>query len=170
MTIKLYHGSFTEVKEPLVNIGRKNLDFGQGFYLTNIKEQAEIWAKIVATRKGKNIKPIVNVYDFSYLDARNIGFRFKEFEHYDIEWLNFVVDCRKGKDVFSKYDIVIGGVANDKVIDTVEDYEKEIITAEQALGQLKYKDVNHQVCILNQEIIEYHLNFVESYTLEEENL
>lgn len=167
MTIKLYHGSYTEVKEPLVNIGRKNLDFGHGFYLTNIKEQAEVWAKIVATRKGKNIKPVVNVYDFAYLDARNIGFRFKEFEYYDIEWLNFVVDCRKGKDVFAKYDIVIGGVANDKVIDTVEDYEKGIITAEQALGQLKYKDVNHQVCILNQEIIEYHLNYVESYTLEE---
>ncbi|MBQ8222879.1 MAG: DUF3990 domain-containing protein [Bacteroidales bacterium] len=167
MTIKLYHGSYAEVKEPLVNIGRKNLDFGQGFYLTNIKEQAEIWAKIVATRKGKNVKPVINVYDFFYIDARNIGFRFKEFEYYDIEWLNFVVDCRKGKDVFSKYDIVIGGVANDKVIDTVEDYEKGIITAEQALGQLKHKDVNHQVCILNQEIIEYHLNFVESYTLEE---
>ena len=164
MTIKLYHGSFTEVREPLVNIGRKNLDFGQGFYLTNIKEQAEVWAKIVATRKGKDIKPIINVYDFSYLDARNIGFRFKEFEHYDIEWLNFVVDCRKGKDVFSKYDIVIGGALNDEIIDTVEDYENGIITAEQALGQMKYKNVNHQVCILNQEIIEYHLNFVESYT------
>ena len=54
---------------------------------------------------------------------------------------------------------------NDKVIDTVEDYEKGIITAEQALGQLRYKDVNHQICILNQEIIDYCLEFVESYTL-----
>jgi len=48
------------------------------------------------------------------------------------------------------YDIVEGGVANDNVIDTVEDYENNIITAEQALGQLKYKAVNHQICILNQ--------------------
>jgi len=34
-----------------------------------------------------------------------------------------------------QYDIVEGGVANDNVIDTVEDYENGIITAEQALGQ-----------------------------------
>ena len=48
------------------------------------------------------------------------------------------------------YDIVEGGVANDNVIDTVEDYENNVITAEQALGQLKYKAVNHQLCILMQ--------------------
>ena len=67
---------------------------------------------------------------------------FKLFKTYDIEWLNYVVDCRNGKDVSSDYDIVEGGVANDNVIDTVEDYEKGIITAEQALGQLQYKKVN----------------------------
>ena len=165
MKITVYHGSYTEIKNPMTNVGRKNLDFGQGFYLTNIKEQAEAWSKIIATRKGKNIKPVVNVYNFDYFRTKNIGYRFNEFETYNIEWLKFVVDCRNGKDVFSDYDIVIGGVANDKVIDTVEDYEKGIITAEQALGQLRYKDVNHQMCILNQEIIDYCLEFVESYTL-----
>ena len=165
MKITVYHGSYTEIKNPMTNVGRKNLDFGQGFYLTNIKEQAEAWSKIIATRKGKNIKPIVNVYNFDYFRTKNIGYRFNEFETYNIEWLKFVVDCHNGKDVFSDYDIVIGGVANDKVIDTVEDYEKGIITAEQALGQLRYKDVNHQICILNQEIIDYCLEFVESYTL-----
>lgn len=165
MKITVYHGSYTEIKNPMTNVGRKNLDFGQGFYLTNIKEQAEAWSKIIATRKGKNIKPVVNVYNFDYFRTKNIGYRFNEFETYNIEWLKFVVDCRNGKDVFSDYDIVIGGVANDKVIDTVEDYEKGIITAEQALGQLRYKDVNHQICILNQEIVDYCLEFVESYTI-----
>lgn len=165
MTITLYHGSNIEVKNPLVNVGRKNLDFGQGFYLYNSKSEAESWAKIASNRKDDDVKPIVNVYNFDYFRTKNIGYRFNEFETYNIEWLKFVVDCRNGKDVFSDYDIVIGGVANDKVIDTVEDYEKGIITAEQALGQLRYKDVNHQICILNQEIIDYCLEFVESYTL-----
>lgn len=63
------------------------------------------------------------------------------------------------------YDLVEGGVANDNVIDTVEDYENGIITADQALGQLKYKKVNHQICILNQEIIDKHLFFISSETL-----
>ena len=44
--------------------------------------------------------------------------------------------------------IVEGGVANDNIIDTIEDFEKGIITAEQALGQLRYKHVNHQICII----------------------
>lgn len=58
--------------------------------------------------------------------------------------------------------MVEGGVANDNVIDTVEDYENGIITAEQALGQLRYKNVNHQICILNQEIIDKYLTFINS--------
>jgi len=66
-----------------------------------------------------------------------------------------------------QYDIVEGGVANDNVIDTVEDYENGIITAEQALGQLRYKRVNHQICILNQEIIDKFLTFKNSETVPE---
>lgn len=165
MTITLYHGSYTEVKNPLVNVGRKNLDFGQGFYLYNSKTDADSWAKTAANRKGDNFKPIINVYNFDYFRTKNIGYRFNEFETYNIEWLKFVVDCRKGKDVFSEYDIVIAGCIDDEIINIVEDYEKGIITEEEALGQLRYKDVNHQICILNQEIIDYCLEFVESYTL-----
>ena len=61
-----------------------------------------------------------------------------------------------------QFDMVEGGVANDNVIDTVEDYENGIITAEQALGQLRYKAVNHQICILNQEIVDKYLTFISS--------
>jgi len=61
--------------------------------------------------------------------------------------------------------MVEGGVANDNVIDTVEDYENGIISAQQALGQLKYKKVNHQICILNQEIIDKYLKFISSESL-----
>ncbi len=66
-----------------------------------------------------------------------------------------------------QYDLVEGGVANDNVIDTVEDYENGIITAEQALGQLKYKAVNHQLCILNQAIVDKFLTFVSSTIVKE---
>lgn len=66
-----------------------------------------------------------------------------------------------------QFDIVEGGVANDNVIDTVEDYENGIITAEQALGQLRYKRINHQICILNQEIIDRYLIFNSSEIVQE---
>ena len=37
----VYHGSFVSVPEPLTNVGRCELDFGPGFYVTTIREQAE---------------------------------------------------------------------------------------------------------------------------------
>ena len=87
------------------------------------------------------------------------------FPSYDIEWLNFVIANRKGEDAAAGYDAVEGGVANDQVIDTVEDYEMGRITAEQALAQLRFKKPNHQLCIRNQEILNKHLHFKESYTI-----
>ena len=129
----LFHGSYIEIKTPLANVGRRNLDFGQGFYLTKVEKQ-----------------------------ALNDNIKFKIFESYNMEWLEFVVNCRNGRDVYSEYDVVEGGVADDKVIDTVEDYEKGIITAEQAIGQLLKKDVNHQICILNQNVIDKYITFIKS--------
>lgn len=129
----LFHGSYIEIKTPLANVGRRNLDFGKGFYLTKVEKQ-----------------------------AINDNVKFKIFESYNLEWLQFVVNCRNGRDVYSQYDVIEGGVADDKVIDTVEDYEKGIITAEQAIGQLLKKDVNHQICILNQNVIDKYITFIKS--------
>ncbi|MBR1550054.1 MAG: DUF3990 domain-containing protein [Bacteroidales bacterium] len=155
----LYHGSHTAVPQPLVKVGRKNVDFGQGFYLTRLEEQASSWAEIVASRRGRNVVPVVSYYNFDREQAIANGVRFITFETYDIEWLDYVVGCRQGKDHSLEYDVVEGGVANDNVIDTVEDYEKGIITAEQALGQLQYKKVNHQLCILDQQVADRYLQF-----------
>ncbi len=163
----LYHGSNLLVKEPLTWIGRANLDFGRGFYLTQIREQAESWAQIIASRKGRKTIPILNAYGFDDETARN--YRYKHFDSYDLEWLDYVIDCRQGGSKQDAFDIIEGGVANDNVIDTVEDYEKGIITAEQALGQLRYKKVNHQLCIRSQEIIDKCLKFIESVKLKPED-
>lgn len=162
--ITLYHGSYIAVPSPLVGLGRKKVDFGQGFYLTNLHEQAKSWAEMIAERKGRNRQPVVSEYTLDYTSVKDDGFRVKVFESYDIEWLEYVIDCRRGGYMQKQFDIVEGGVANDNVIDTVEDYENDIITAEQALGQLRYKKVNHQLCILNQEIIDKYLTFQNSET------
>ena len=160
----LYHGSYIAVSSPFVGLGRKKVDFGQGFYLTKLREQAASWAETIAERKGRNAQPIVSEYELD-LDAVTAGdFRVKIFGSYNLEWLEYVIDCRCGGEMQKQFDLVEGGVANDNVIDTVEDYENGIITAEQALGQLRYKKVNHQICILNQEIIDKHLLYKSSET------
>ena len=43
--MKLYHGSTVIVDKPLVSYGRENLDFGKGFYTTNMQSQAEKWVQ-----------------------------------------------------------------------------------------------------------------------------
>lgn len=94
---------------------------------------------------------------------------YKFFPLYNLEWLEFVVACRQGRDETS-YDIVEGGVANDQVIDTVEDYENGRITADQALDQLKYKKPNNQICFRNQEIINNYIRFKDSETVRKEDV
>lgn len=163
--ITLYHGSFIAVPTPFVGLGRKKVDFGQGFYLTKLYQQAASWSETIAERKGRFTQPIVSEYELDFDAIKAEDFRIKVFESYDLEWLEYVIDCRRGGEMQRKYDIVEGGVANDNVIDTVEDYENGIINAEQALGQLRYKKVNHQMCILNQEIIDKYLIFKSSETL-----
>lgn len=163
--ITLYHGSYLAVNTPLVGLGRRKVDFGQGFYLTKLQTQAQSWALAIAQRKGKNVTPVVSSYNFDNDAVIANGYRVKIFDTYDIEWLNYVIDCRHGGRMQNSYDMVEGGIANDNVIDTVEDYENGIITTEQALGQLIYKEVNHQICILNQEIIDKYLKFKSSKSI-----
>ena len=138
----------------------------QGFFLSCLYEQSNAWGVTIAERKGRNTHPIVSAFILDYNSVKIDGFRVKVFESYNLEWLEYVMDCRRGGQMQKLYDIVEGGVANDNVIDTVEDYENGIITAEQALGQLRYKKVNHQICILNQRIIDNYLSFLQSETIE----
>lgn len=154
----LYHGSYMTVRSPDVTYGREEVDFGQGFYLTRLRKQATDWARAVAGREPRR-RAKLNKYAFDKESAIAAGFRFKEFVAYDMEWLDYVVDCRNGGRLQRLYDVVEGGVANDNVIDTVEDFENGVITAEQALGQLRYKKVNHQICIHHQDVVDRFLRF-----------
>lgn len=163
----LYHGSYTKVEAPRTDAGRKNLDFGRGFYLTNLQSQAEKWAVIIGGRHNDDDWGIVNEYEFD-LDAL-AQYNVLRFPSYDMKWLEFVVNNRHGEDAAEGYDAIEGGVANDQVIDTIEDYENGRITAEQALDQLRFKKPNHQLCIRNQDILDKHLHFTQSYIIKDED-
>lgn len=156
--IDVFHGSIIEVSKPLVALGRPNLDFGQGFYVTDLREQAERWATRIATRRMA--KPVLSFYEFDLETAKQ--YRYLKFDFYDKAWLDFIVANRKGKMEWKDYDVIEGGVANDNVIDTVEDYMRGRMSAEAALVELSKHRPNNQFCILNQEIIDLHLHFVES--------
>ena len=77
---------------------------------------------------------------------------------------------RRGEEPWKGYDIIEGGVANDQVIDTVEDYYAGRITSEQALGQLRFAKPTHQMCIRRQTIIDRCLRFIAIEPVEKGNL
>ena len=104
----VYHGSTTEIRFPDNRHSQKYLDFGEGFYVTSYREQAERWARRKAMRKGG--RAVVNVYEL----AENYdGLSVLTFNGNNERWLDFVCACRKGEDVYKSFDIVIGSVAND---------------------------------------------------------
>ncbi len=153
----VYHGSVMEVRKPLVKIGRSNLDFGQGFYVTDIKEQAVRWAKRLARQTRST--PVLNQYEFN-LGQDRYGYRYLKFTGYNREWLDFIVNSRNGIRPWQDFDIIEGGIANDRVIDTIESYMSELISAEKALDQLSLHSPNNQICILNQALADECLNFI----------
>ena len=160
---KVYHGAAQEIQYPLVHVGRENLDFGKGFYVTDIRSQAKTWASIKA-RYLMNGQGYINEYLFDFDGALN-NYRYKKFEHYDSEWLHFIIDSRDGLKVWKGYDIIEGGVANDRVIDTVEAFKAGQISEEFALKELSKHQPNNQICILKQEIVDKYLIFQKSVVI-----
>ena len=56
-------------------------------------------------------------------------------------------------------DLVIGGVANDKVFNTVELYFDHLINREEAIRRLRYEKPNLQVCCRTRRAIEACLRY-----------
>ena len=71
----VYHGSIITVDKPDVNHSYRPLDFGKGFYVTSVHEQAERWAKRKATLLGSD-KAMINVYE---MDENTDGLKVKSF-------------------------------------------------------------------------------------------
>lgn len=160
--MKVYHGSTEVVRYPLVSKGRQNLDFGQGFYITDIMKQATDWA----TRPINKDKPqYLNIYEFDSERVKLEGYNYVKFEEYDGYWLDFVITNRHGEKPEVEYDIVEGGIANDRVFNTIELYGAGLITREEALSRLRYETPNNQICILRQDIIDNCLLFEEAQLL-----
>ena len=150
--MRLYHGSNIVIDSINLAMCRPYKDFGKGFYLTDIKEQAEKMAIRVSKIYGGS--PIVNTFeiqdDFREIDdikVKNFGLETTE------EWAKFVMNNRNRlftneKDILcnkdNKYDIVIGPVADDNMALLFRQYENEIIDFETLLKGMIYKKTSSQ--------------------------
>lgn len=156
--MKLYHSSNSVVELPDTKHSRLYLDFGRGFYLTSLRDQAVRYG-LRFKRRGQ--QAWLNTYEFAC--DENI-WNIKRFDHYDKQWLDFVAQCRDGRDV-GDFDLVIGGIANDRVIITLDRYFTGEITQEEALGLLKFEKPNIQYCIRTERMLQQCLTYVSSEQL-----
>lgn len=159
--IAVYHGGTEIVTHPLVNVGRSDLDFGRGFYVTDLQSQAEGWARKMASLRGSS--PIVNKYLLSKTELEAHA-RYLKFENYDRQWLDFICKCRQEAQLPIPYDVIEGGIADDRVINSVKMYINGYIDAESALNRLRYIKPNNQICIRSQELADRFLKF-DSYQI-----
>ena len=130
--MRVFHGGYMPVEEPRIIVGRNTKDFGQGFYCTVLREQAQRWARRYNT-------PVVSAYDFRINESLDI----LDFPEMTEEWLDFIIACRSGK--AHSHDIVIGAMANDQIYNYVSDYIDGAITRSQFWALAKFKYPTHQI-------------------------
>ncbi len=78
----LYHGSYLEISVPDLLHSRPNVDFGKGFYVTSIYEQAVKWCGKFR-RRGK--AGIISRYSFD--KSRGADLKILKFDSYSEKWL-----------------------------------------------------------------------------------
>lgn len=151
----VYHASNQIVDAPDVKHSRRYLDFGQGFYVTPVKVQALNYS---ARFKVWGERAYLNIYEMA---TPTPNLRCKVFPHYDEEWLDFVAACRRGMAV-EQFDIVEGGIADDRVYNTVDLYFSNQISKEEAIRRLVAIRPNQQICFLTQKAIDCCLTYLKT--------
>ena len=146
----VYHGSTEIIKKPDVLHSYRLLDFGQGFYVTTVKEQAMRWARRKAGLQ-KDKSGIVNCYQMTE-DTDDL--RHKTFSEDLIDWIDFVCKCRDGNMGYKEYDLISGKVANDKVFRVVDLYRTGIWDKDRALKEIKAYPNYDQIAFITQKAID----------------
>lgn len=148
----LYHTSDREIISPDIRRGRKNADFGWGFYLTPDKEFTYRWARENA---------VVNEYEFD-----ESGLNIKRFTR-SLEWYEYIFNNRRLTDGVDA-DAVLGPIANDTIFDTMGIITSGYLKPEDALRLLMIGPEYVQVAIKSEKALA-NLKWVRSQRIEREN-
>lgn len=155
----VYHGSSVVVDHPDIAHSFRALDFGKGFYVTTVKEQAERWARRKADIFGKD-KAYVTVYR---MEENADGLTYKCFGDDLTEWIDFVCGCRDDKKDYLQYDLIKGKVADDRVFRVVDMYHSGIWDKERALREMKVYPAYDQIAFITQRAIDQLLIYESFY-------
>ncbi len=158
--ITVYHGSKQIVEEPTFGKGKKNNDFGFGFYCTESEELAKEWA-VSSLHDG-----FVNRYtlDTEYLNMLKLN----SSEYTILNWIAVLVEHRlfsiktpvanRAKhyliDNFginvNAYDVITGYRADDSYFDYAEAFLNNGITVEQLARAMRLGKLGEQIVVKSQ--------------------
>ena len=143
--LELYHGSNVAIDKIDLSKGHINKDFGKGFYLTNLPQQSMEMAKRKA-RQFRDAKPIVTTFLFDENELTSGGLNVKVFHAVSEEWAMFILQNRKAlrTGFHHDYDIVVGPIADDGVVQQLDLFEMGLITLPKLVEALRYRDLNNQ--------------------------
>lgn len=159
MKMTLYHTGFQAIPAPDVRYGRKNADFGPGFYLSGDLDFSHRWARY---RKGSTT--VLNTYQLD-LD----GLRVKELSR-DGEWFETIFRNRAGyPDSLAETDVIVGLIANDTIYDVLGVTTSGLLPREKAMELLLLGPEYRQI-VVKTEKAAAQLTFLSAQVLGEEEV
>lgn len=137
--MRLYHGSNVMVEQPDLSRTKPFKDFGRGFYLSPVREQAEERGKQMTALLQEGT-PCVTEFEWDEKASRIAGPKIKHFDDYCQEWAEFILRNRDRKQPHPAhdYDVVIGPIADDGVTYQLRRYSEGDISMERLIEELKY--------------------------------
>lgn len=150
----IYHGSTYNFKKIDLTKSHDKRDFGKGFYTTILEQQAQQWAYRLSLRNYRN-----KYYVYKYCFINNNDLNIKRFDLLNEEWLEFIKNNRFKGGLQHDYDVVIGPIADDNTMLTVQLYVMNVINATEAVQRLKFAKVNNQISFHTEKSLNY-LQFI----------
>ncbi|MDR1065195.1 MAG: DUF3990 domain-containing protein [Oscillospiraceae bacterium] len=158
----LYHGSNVQVDEIDLSKCRPYKDFGRGFYLTDIREQAMQMARRIARLYGGS--PQVSAFSFDVSAFSSGDVRTLTFDKPGKDWALFVLNNRDKRfsdigdtlcNQDNKYDIVSGPVANDDIAYLLRLFANRLIDIDALVSGLEYKSLTAQYSFHTERALKY---------------
>ena len=155
--LTIYHGSSQIVDTPTFGMGRKNNDFGLGFYCTQSNDLAKEWA-VSSLRDGFSNRYTLNT---EYLRILNLNCS----DYTILNWIAVLVEhrlfsiktpiARRAKRYLTEhfgvnvnaYDLVLGYRADDSYFDFAEAFLNNAITVEQLSRAMRLGKLGEQIVL-----------------------
>ncbi len=158
--ITIYHGSKQVVEVPTFGLGRKNNDFGLGFYCTESNALAKEWA-VSSLRDGFSNRYTLET---EYLNILNLNSP----DYTILNWMAVLVEhrlfsirtpiARRAKQYLAEhfginvnaFDLIVGYRADDSYFDFAEAFLSNAITVEQLSRAMRLGKLGEQIVLKSQ--------------------